>query len=149
MVIRMTCRAVLAALLLVACRKENVPPKADAAPPSHETADAGPRPCTADKDCGAGESCLYEIAGCSQHGICSPPKPGYGCNVGIPMCSCTRKVTFWGGGGCAGQGVTEPWELYGCPCTTDGDCKNGQTCGAAPYAPRGAPAKVCEDKKKR
>lgn len=65
------------------------------------------------------------------------------------MCSCTRKKTFYGGGGCAGQGVTEPWELYGCPCASDADCRDGQTCGRATSLRAGAPAKECQDKKTR
>jgi hypothetical protein len=61
------------------------------------------------------------------------------------MCSCATKKTFYGRGGCAGQGVGEPWELYGCPCTTDADCRGGQTCVASRSRQN---ARECADKKK-
>ena len=113
-------------------------------PPSGPDAGA---PCHRAADCSSGQSCFFDVPGCTAAGVCgdSAQLPSRACNQGIPMCSCERHVTFYGAGGCAGQGVKEPWERYGCPCTTDAECRGDQRCvPAGPGArPQPGPPREC------
>ena len=118
-------------------------PLADTGP--YALGDAGG--CRGASDCPPGQSCLFETAGCKLAGTCGIPN-FHTCYVGIPMCSCGRGESFYGGGGCAGVDVKEPWELYGCPCTTSADCRGGQVCVPALPSGMSGHAKECATPKK-
>ena len=95
---------------------------------STPSGDAGAGSCHSDADCSTGRSCFFREEGCATAGTCLVSDGPRNCNMAIAMCSCGRRVTFFGSGGCAGSGVREPWELYACPCVTDSDCRGGQRC---------------------
>ena len=110
--------------------------------------DAAAGPCRADADCAAGRSCFFPEAGCATAGTCLVSDDPRACNKSIAMCSCTRHVTFYGSGGCAGSGVREPWELLACTCGADADCRGGQRCvPAMAGSSRPGAAGECRDPK--
>jgi hypothetical protein len=103
--------------------------------------------CHTSAECPAKQACFYKESGCSELGRCAPEgAPSSTCYVAIAMCSCVDHRTFYGAGGCAGHGVTEPWELYACPCTTDADCHAGQKCVPTDAKPhRAGASRECRD----
>ena len=53
---------------------------------------------------------------------------GWAVSLSLAFGGCHAVDAVLDPGGCAGQRVREPRELYGCPCETDANCTDAQSC---------------------